>query len=60
MPKALCILAMIISLILMIIFGLDMATGFPFGKASMSMDVGFLVSAAILGYLSFASLREQR
>ena len=59
MPKALCILGMVISLLLLVVFGLDLAVGFPFRTASKSMDIGFVVSAAILGYLSWTSMREQ-
>ncbi|NUQ62629.1 MAG: hypothetical protein HUU20_09080 [Pirellulales bacterium] len=59
MPKALCILGMVIALLLLILFGLDLALGIPFSKASSAMDIGLIVAAAILGYLSWATFREQ-
>ncbi len=65
MPKALCISGMVISFLLLLIFGLDLVTsmmsegGFPFGGSSKMMDVGFIVCAGVLGYLSWTTLREQ-
>ncbi len=59
MAKALCILGMVVSVLLVIIFGLDLAMGFPFGGASMVMSIGFIVCSGILGYLSWATFREQ-
>lgn len=59
MPKALCILGTAISVLMLAIFGLDLATGLPFGREAVVMDVGFVVAAAILGYLSFTTLRQQ-
>lgn len=59
MPKALCIFGTVIAAVLLLVFGLDLATGFPFGTADKWMDIVFLISAAILGYLSWMTLREQ-
>lgn len=65
MPRALCISGMVISVLLLLVFGLDLVTtmmlksGFPFGGASWLMDAGFIVCSAILGYLSWTTLREQ-
>ena len=65
MPKALCIGGMIVSVLLLLVFGLDLVTsmmldsGFPFGGASKMMDLFFVVCSAILGYLSWSTLREQ-
>ncbi|MDO5554018.1 MAG: hypothetical protein Q4G68_09660 [Planctomycetia bacterium] len=60
MPKALCIIALSISILLFILFGLDLIAGIPFGKADMKMDLGFLVCSGVLGALSFLSLRQQK
>lgn len=60
MPKALCIFATAISVLLLAVFGLDLATTIPFGRDPIAMDIGFLIAAGILGYLSWSSLREQR
>jgi len=59
MPKALCIVGTAISVLLVALFGLDLATRYPFGRAAVVMDIGFIIAAAILGYLSFITMREQ-
>jgi hypothetical protein len=59
MPKALCIFGMVIAGLLILVFGLDLATGVPFDKASMVMDVGFAVVSALLGFVSWTTFREQ-
>ena len=59
MPKALCIVGMVIAGLLVILFGLDLAIGIPFGKTSAVMSIGFIVCAAILGYVSWSTFREQ-
>lgn len=58
MPKALSISGLVVASCLLLLFGLDLALGFPFGKASLPMDVGFVVCALILGYLSWSTFRE--
>jgi hypothetical protein len=42
-----------------LVFGLDLVTTIPFGRAAAALDIGFLIAAAILGYLSYVTLREQ-
>jgi hypothetical protein len=59
MPKALCIVGMAVAAILLLLFGLDLGLGIVFGKMSVMMNVGFLVCAVVLGYLSWATFREQ-
>ena len=59
MPKALCIFGMVIAGLLILIFGLDLVTGVPFKKASMLMDVGFVVVSGLLGFISWTTFREQ-
>ncbi len=66
MPKALCYTGLVVSLLVLLVFGLDLLTyflldtAFPFGGASLTMNVGFLLASAILGYLSWSALREQK
>jgi hypothetical protein len=43
-----------------VLFGLDLATAFPFQRASVVADVGSLISGALLVYLSIDVLRDQR
>ncbi len=58
MPKALSIIGLTISALLLLIFGLDMALGIPFQNASNVMDIGFIICSLILGYLSWSTMRE--
>lgn len=60
MPKALTISGMTIAVLLLLLFGLDLAAGIPFSKASVTMDICFIVSAIILAYMSWSTYREQR
>lgn len=62
MPKALCWLGMVIALLILALFLVDLAapaTMAPFKKASLLLDILFVISAAALGYMSFTTLREQ-
>lgn len=59
MPKILSIFGMAASAILLVIFGLDLAMGIPFDGRSGAMDIGFLICAGALGYLSWDTFREQ-
>ena len=59
MPKALCVLGMVVAVLLAILFAMDLAIGAPFRGASPIGDIGFIVCAVILGYTSFATWREQ-
>ncbi len=66
MPKALCYTGLVVSVLVLLVFGLDLLTyflldsAFPFGGASLTMNVGFIVASGILGYLSWAALGEQK
>ena len=59
MLKALSIVGIVVSSLLLLVFGLDLATGIPFKGASSTMSIGFIVFSAILGYLSWSTLQEQ-
>ena len=58
MSKALTFASLIVGILLLVLFGLDLAVGIPFHKASTTMDIGILVSAALLSALSWLTLRE--
>lgn len=60
MAKALTILGMVIAVLIFALFGLDLAIGVPFTKANIMMDVGAIVCAAILGFLSWSTFKEQQ
>jgi len=59
MPKILSIFGMAVSAVLLVIFGMDLAMKFPFDGQSGAMDIGFLICAAVLGYMSWNSFRDQ-
>ena len=59
MGKALTILGMIIALLIFCLFAADLAIGTPFEKASVALDIGFIICALILGYLSWSAYKEQ-
>ena len=59
MPKALCITGMVVAILVLILFLLDLAIGIPFKRASTTLDVVFMISALVLAYLSWSTLKEQ-
>ncbi len=59
MARALTILGMVVAVLIFCLFALDLAIQTPFARASIAMDVGAVVCAGILGYLSWSSYREQ-
>ena len=67
MPKALCLIGLVIASLVFLIFLLDLVLGLaglvtmaPFRYASMLMDVIFMLSAGGLAYVSWTTYREQR
>lgn len=58
MPKALTIAGLVVACLLFLLFGIDLASGFPFGKMNMPMDIGFVVCSLILAYLSWSAFRD--
>jgi hypothetical protein len=58
--KTLPLSGMIIAGLIGVIFLADLAAGFPFQRVSIGLDVGFLVSAVIVGYLSWTLLEKAR
>lgn len=60
MTKTLPLSGMIIAGLIGVIFLADLAAGFPFQRVSIGLDVGFLVSAVIVGYLSWTLLEKAR
>ena len=65
MPKALCYFGIAVAALVFSVFGLDLVTammldsGFPFRGANTWVDLCLVVCSAILGYLSWATMREQ-
>src|SRR6266436_900926 len=57
MPKALCMSGLVVAGLVIILFAADLAVGIPFRRASVMMDVSLLASAALLGLISWFTLR---
>ena len=56
--KALCIASMIVAGLLSLLFVLDLALGFPFGRASLALDILFIVAGAFVLWQSIDTYRE--
>jgi len=59
MPKALCLTGMVIAIVVFLLFLLDLIIQIPFQRASTMLDIVFVVCAALLGFISWTTLREQ-
>lgn len=67
MPKALCLIGMVLSILVFLLFLGDLIMGLigselsaPFKMASMSMDILFIVASGALAVMSFLTFREQK
>lgn len=60
MSKLLPLTGMVIAGLVGILFLADLAAGIPFGRVSLAADVGFVVSSAIVGYLSWTLVGRPR
>ena len=66
MEKGLCIGSMAVAGLLLLVFLLDLLLGIPFSRGAgsglsspfMMVDVGGAIGCAILGYLSFNTLKD--
>ena len=59
MPKALCLTGMVIAIVVLLLFLLDLILKVPFQRASLVMDVAFVLCAGALGFISWTTYREQ-
>jgi threonine/homoserine/homoserine lactone efflux protein len=60
MAKAMSIAGMVVAGLLFVVFAADLALGIPFGRQQTMTDVGFVVGAAILAYLSWSAFRDSK
>lgn len=60
MSKAMTIVGMVVAGLVGLVFVLDLAVGIPFSKASLLMDVGGMIAALLLGYLSWDAMKDIR
>ena len=58
MPKALCYVGMAVAVVVLILFGLDLVIGWPFYGYNIMVDAAFVLSAGLLGFLAWSTLRE--
>jgi hypothetical protein len=66
MPKALCITALVMSILVFILFAADLIMGLagnlelaPFKYTSLVLDIVFVICAGGIGFLSWQTFREQ-
>lgn len=59
MARKLTMVAMGVAGVVALICIVDLAAGFPFGRYSVMMDVLYLISAGLIGYMGFETYREQ-
>lgn len=60
MPKVLCLTGAAVAVLLLLIFGADLAAGYPFARESLFMDIGMVVGSVMLGYASWSTFRQVR
>ncbi len=58
MAKVMTFGGMAVAGLTLLIFGLDLVIGIPFSRANALIDIGFVLSAGILGYLSWNAFRD--
>jgi len=65
MAKAFSMFGLFVALLLLALFGADLALGDPtagqggpFMGFSKAMDIGFIIAGALLAYISFTTYRE--
>lgn len=61
MPKILCIISLVISSLLLLIFLLNLIAGIPFGASGdRMMDIGMVIGSGIVGTFSVLTFLEIR
>lgn len=67
MPKALCLISLVASILVVVLFLADMALGLlgmqdlaPLRSAKTLMDVVFIIAGSALIFMSWTTYREQR
>ena len=67
MPKALCLLSLVASILIVVLFLADLGMGMlgwieiaPLRMASTMMDITFIILGSVMIYLSWSTFREQR
>lgn len=58
MPKSLAIAGLVVSGLIVVLFVADLAAAFPFARTSWLLDLAFIVSGLIVGYLSWSIMDQ--
>ncbi len=59
MAKNLCLAGVIISLLILIVFVLDLSCAIPFSRANIVFDIVMAVASLTIGVLGWLTYREQ-
>ena len=51
-------MSLVVAILIFALFGLDLIVGIPFRKASILMDIAFVVCSMLLGLISWTTYRE--
>ena len=60
MPKAFCISGAVVAILLLLVFGTDLAIAIPFdrpGWPGIMIDIGMVLCSGMLGYISWTTFR---
>ena len=58
MAKGFAIFGFVVAIVLLLVFGLDLAVGIPFDRINVVTDVLFVLASLALGVVSFMTFRE--
>jgi len=58
MEKWLCLSAMILAGIFLLVYGLDLITGVPFGRKGLTQDIVFVIASALVLWQGYEVWRE--
>ena len=58
MEKWLCLAAMIAAGLLLLLYGIDLVTGYPFNRAGKTQDILFILAGALVLWQGYETWRE--
>ncbi|MER3417154.1 MAG: hypothetical protein C4297_13225 [Gemmataceae bacterium] len=58
LEKKLSIVSLALCALVLLVFLLDLVTGFPFGRVSVTLDIVLLLASGLLAYISWEGMRE--
>ncbi len=58
MAKGFAIFGFVVAIVLLLVFGLDLAVGIPFDRISLITDILFVLASLALGFVSWTTFRE--